>query len=85
MKHYSLAPINRNGEQFVNVTESSYNDLGFGTQKRGLILVNPEKAQEIVEKLASGEYTTEWGAEIRGGGSINYQVVIHAGTEVEAQ
>lgn len=75
-KRFTLSPINPNGEQYIQATESSYDEeTGLGVQKRGLILVKPEKAEEVMAKLSAGEYGCTFGAKQRGTSLYDVTVV----------
>lgn len=74
-----------NGDQFIRVVENTFDEeTGLASsQKSGLILVKPEKAQEIFQKLSTGDYNIQWGARQRGTTLYDVQVLTHANAEVE--
>ena len=61
MKDFSLTPINAKGDQFIQVTEKSFDEIGLGTRNTGFIPVQPEKARAVLAKLKAGELTAEFG------------------------
>jgi hypothetical protein len=68
---YSLSPLNAKGQRFIVASKTEFDEDGMGQTMSGLLPVQPEKAQQLLEDFATGKRTVEFGRQIRGN---NYEV-----------
>jgi hypothetical protein len=51
----TFIPAKKDGENFLRVSQTDYDEIGLGVTKTGFMPVQPEKAEQIIDMVDNGQ------------------------------